>query len=376
MREMDVTYPCISVIVPFYNAMDHFEETLDSIASQRFDSFEVILLDDGSTDESPSIARRRALLDKRFRYVRQNNQGAGAARNHGLSLARGAYLAFLDADDLFDPMFLSTLHRNAIKSGSDVTVCRADCFESSTGMPLGPYGADMNRLSAGPHEPVDYQKRLFQSFLTVPWDKLFKMRFIKERGLTFQNLTYSNDNYFVSCAIEEASSICVVDQTLVHYRIGTGHSLRDRVAKDPLCDLLALDAIVSRGRGVRNSDVEASLLSWCCAAVYGAARNLAVRDESAVRVFCEEYFTHYESRWGVDNLSYADALSKSDLWRYRRFRSSSVKGFTWACRVGSVGRAKQAKKSLLKKAKFAVCLALASMFTRSSALGIARNRDE
>lgn len=362
-------HPCISVIVPFYNAADHFDETLDSIAAQDFEDFEVLLIDDGSTDGSAEIARRRESVDERFHYVRQDNQGAGAARNRGMGLAKGSYLMFLDADDLFEYKFLSVMYHSAVEFGSEVTVCRADCFDSETRRSLGLYGSDKMQLVPGPHLPADYEARLFQTFLPVPWDKLYKADYVRNHHLEFQNLPYSNDNYFVTSAIAEATSICIVDEVLVHYRIGTGHSLRDGVSKNPFCDLLALDAIADRtfGRKPLNPVVITSFRTWCCIAVFNSARNLAIQDANAAKAFCEEYFSRYEERWGVNNLTYATSLSRGFLWRYRRLRGSSVKGFLWACGIGAEGRTKQANKSIAKKALFAACLTLSSLFTKSMA---------
>lgn len=98
--------PKISVVVPLYNKAPYVERTLHSITSQSFGDFEVIVVDDGSTDGGPDIVR--ALADPRVRLVTQPNMGPGAARNRGISEAQGELLAFLDADDEWLPQFLET----------------------------------------------------------------------------------------------------------------------------------------------------------------------------------------------------------------------------------------------------------------------------
>lgn len=93
----------ISVIIPLYNASRFIAETLASVQSQTYSDWECIVVDDGSTDNSASIVKNIAVSDERIKYVYQENAGPSAARNHGLQLAKGEYVQFLDADDWFPP---------------------------------------------------------------------------------------------------------------------------------------------------------------------------------------------------------------------------------------------------------------------------------
>ncbi len=93
----------VSVVVPTFNAAPTLAEALDSVLNQSHLALEVLIIDDGSTDASGEIARRYAAGDRRCRYFRQENAGSAAARNRGIEEARGALVAFLDADDLYAP---------------------------------------------------------------------------------------------------------------------------------------------------------------------------------------------------------------------------------------------------------------------------------
>lgn len=95
--------PRVTVVVPAYDRADLLDETMASVAAQTFESWECVIIDDGSTDHTPSVARAWVERDPRFRYVRQENTGAGAARNHGIRLARGEFVSFVDSDDLLQP---------------------------------------------------------------------------------------------------------------------------------------------------------------------------------------------------------------------------------------------------------------------------------
>jgi glycosyltransferase involved in cell wall biosynthesis len=105
-REHDGHTPTVSVITPAFNAALYVRETLDSIRAQTFSDFEVIVIDDGSTDETAAVVESYALRDPRIQLIRQSNQGIAAARNAGIARARGRFLALLDSDDVWFPRYL------------------------------------------------------------------------------------------------------------------------------------------------------------------------------------------------------------------------------------------------------------------------------
>ncbi|WP_176592706.1 trifunctional glycosyltransferase/class I SAM-dependent methyltransferase/polysaccharide deacetylase [Sphingobium sp. EM0848] len=101
--------PCVSVIMPAYNAEATIEAALDSLAAQSFTDWEALIVDDGSTDATAAIVARRAAQDSRFRLVQGTREGAAAARNRGIALAAGQWMSFLDSDDWIDPGFMATM---------------------------------------------------------------------------------------------------------------------------------------------------------------------------------------------------------------------------------------------------------------------------
>lgn len=117
----EVAAPAVSVIVPVYNASEYLDECLESVARQGFRDFEVLMVDDGSTDSSSEICKRFARADGRFRYLHRTNGGLAAARNTGLDAARGRWVLFLDADDTIHPRTLADLTLVAEEKGTEIT---------------------------------------------------------------------------------------------------------------------------------------------------------------------------------------------------------------------------------------------------------------
>ena len=111
--------PFFSVVIPLYNRADIVGDTIRSVQAQDWQDFEIVVIDDGSRDDPASVID--AIGDPRVRYIRQDNAGGGAARNHGIKAARGRYIAFLDSDDLFLPGKLSIMAQ-ALKDDDGRTV--------------------------------------------------------------------------------------------------------------------------------------------------------------------------------------------------------------------------------------------------------------
>jgi hypothetical protein len=121
----------VSVIIPVFNKASYLARALNSVWAQDFEPFEVIVVDDGSNDDSLSIAQ--AQTDKRLRIISQANAGPGAARNRGLAEAKGAFVSFLDADDEWKPDFLAAGMRQLTKAGSEAASITLGYIEMPSG---------------------------------------------------------------------------------------------------------------------------------------------------------------------------------------------------------------------------------------------------
>lgn len=109
MMEKAETSPLISVVIPAYNAGVYLSDTLQSVLGQDFRDVEVVVVDDGSTDNTRQVVEQFQQTDSRVRYYYQKNSGVSVARNTGIENARGTFVAFLDSDDTYEPAFLQTM---------------------------------------------------------------------------------------------------------------------------------------------------------------------------------------------------------------------------------------------------------------------------
>ncbi len=189
---MNEHYPDISVIIPVYNVEKYLSRCLDSVINQNFFNIEIICINDGSTDGSLFILRDYAARDSRFRIIEQDNRGVSAARNAGLEVARGTWIAFVDSDDEVLPDIWTTLLNSA---DTEDAIC---------------FSAEEIRIENGRKTPINsgyfdvpfqgirtlLDKDLFRLSMTV-WDKLFRRSKVEACMLRFPEGLHFEDNVFV-----------------------------------------------------------------------------------------------------------------------------------------------------------------------------------
>ena len=217
----------VSVIMPVYNAEKYLKESIGDILLQSLKEFELICVDDGSTDASRSLIEEYARGDCRVRLLTQKNQGAGAARNLGLCAAEGKYLLFLDADDRFEQDMLECAFEKAEKTSAQVVMFKGDRFDALTKKRMAHSGLLEYETykecfdEDGRIKQVDKNNIVYSITNSTVWNKLFLHEFVKENALRFQEIYGADTMYFVMSALASASDIVVLDRLLVHYRANT-----------------------------------------------------------------------------------------------------------------------------------------------------------
>lgn len=178
--------PAISIIVPVFNAAQYLQECLDSILSQSFNDFELILIDDGSTDNSLSICQSYEHRDSRIKIISGPNQGVSAARNKGLNVACGEWITFVDADDCFLHDALQTLYNRAMCTGADLVLANA----------LRLKDGNLNKILSLSNEVLSNVICSIKHFAL--WGYLFNGQIIRQNRLKFiEGLAYSEDRIFI-----------------------------------------------------------------------------------------------------------------------------------------------------------------------------------
>ncbi|MBR5509665.1 MAG: glycosyltransferase family 2 protein [Lachnospiraceae bacterium] len=170
--------PLISIIVPVYKVEKYLERCVESLLSQTYQNLELILVDDGSPDRCPEICDAYAKKDERIRVIHQNNAGLSGARNAGIDVAKGEYLAFVDSDDYIASDFIQSLYELLQETGCAIGQCR---FAYVQGEPL----KKDNNSSVHIYRGESLMERLYgleeeATYFVVAWNKLYKRELFQE----------------------------------------------------------------------------------------------------------------------------------------------------------------------------------------------------
>lgn len=233
-------HPKVSIIIPVFNVELYLSQCLDSLLEQTLTDFELITVDDGSSDSSLDILMDYAKKDNRITVISQNNNYAGVARNAGLTVASGKYVIFLDGDDFFESDMLEEAVKALENENSDIVYFQYKYFNVETNKD--------EDLLRGINKKIDHQgkgyisidpKTLKEDIFTfvnpMPWNKMLSLDFVKNNGLRFQNLLLSNDVYFSFTSIITSTKITLLYRPLVHYRYNNSNSLRNKRDEHPFC---------------------------------------------------------------------------------------------------------------------------------------------
>jgi CDP-glycerol glycerophosphotransferase len=206
--------PRISVVVPFYNNGDVLGDCLQSIAGQTFTDLEVIMVDDGSTDNGGEIARKWAESDPRFVLVHSQNGGPGGARNRGVEQARGEFLAFVDADDMLPAHAYEVLLHTLESSGSDFVSGAVNRISTEGVFPSALHGRAIKGRRIGTH--VTRSPELLYDISV--WNKLFRRSFWDAHGLYYPEKMVWEDLQLMTRAHVLAKAVDVIPDYIYYWR--------------------------------------------------------------------------------------------------------------------------------------------------------------
>lgn len=206
--------PKISIIVPIYNVEKYLEKCIQSILNQTFSNFELILVNDGSTDSCGEICDKYKKIDDRIIVIHKVNGGISSARNAGIDIARGEYIGFIDSDDYIHEKMYEILYNNAIKYNSDIVMCKERKVYEEEKINQN---YKINEFNIKQFSNIEALKKLYEvrtTFVYV-WNKLYK------RNL-FENLRYPDgkiyeDEFIAPKLIYKSNIITYVESELYFY---------------------------------------------------------------------------------------------------------------------------------------------------------------
>lgn len=232
--------PKFSIIIPVYNIEEYLKECLESIINQSFKDFEVICINDGSTDNSLEILQKYAEKDKRFKVLNQENQGQGIARNNALNIANGEYILFVDPDDFIELNMLEVLNERLDVQNVDVAFFDYQIFGENTKTKIVRFMDEMKKifnLNINDNLVFNWQelvKNNFSNISMMVWNKVYSNKFIQDNNIRFAPNKHAEDHIFSISTTLLADKISYIKKTLYHYRNRPGSAV-NKVSEEIFC---------------------------------------------------------------------------------------------------------------------------------------------
>lgn len=252
----------ITIIIPIYNVEQYLPRCIESVLSQTYQDFEMILVDDGSPDGSGAICDKFALYSPRIRVIHKMNGGLSDARNKGLFEARGEYIAFIDSDDWVAPSFLGDMMEVLRDTQADICECNV----------LSTFGEEGERLKSGITDiPIrvfdteDALRELISDRILHQhvWNKLYRREVL--RDILFEKGRTNEDEFWTYQVFGRAKRVAKLDKVLYYYYQRTGSIMGENYS------LKRLDAL--DGKAARQAYIEEyfpALAGHACLNLYGS----------------------------------------------------------------------------------------------------------
>lgn len=203
----------ISIIVPIYNIELYLEKCIESILNQSFKEFELILVDDGSTDRCAEISNMYATKDSRIRVIHKKNGGLSSARNAGIEIAKYKYIAFVDGDDFIHKDMYKILYEEIIKNNSEIAICNFKKVYNKNSISNSMENKRSVNLSN-----IDALNMLYSekgAEFTVAWNKLYNKELFDD--IRFEYGKIHEDEFIAHKILYKAQKITYIEQELYYY---------------------------------------------------------------------------------------------------------------------------------------------------------------
>lgn len=226
--------PLVSIVVPIYNMGEMLRTAVKYILAQTYENIEIILVDDGSTDDTADICTELAADDKRIRYIRQENTGSGPARNKGIDAALGKYVYFADADDKMDVNLIECVVRSMEETGCDMAVFGFKrTFDSGSERVVRKLNGEVytgSYVRQAYHEFYDHNKP--SGIQGAPWNKMFRLDYIKEHNIEYPPMRRHQDEVFIMRYVDIMERVVFIDKILYTHSTNNRQMIFKKFPKD------------------------------------------------------------------------------------------------------------------------------------------------
>lgn len=283
--------PKISVIVPVYNAEKWIRKCLDSILSQTFSDFELIVVDDGSPDRSGAICDEYASKDKRIKVIHKTNGGVSSARQCGLDNAKGEYIIHCDPDDWVEKNWLECLYKAAVKENADISICDFWIF----------YTNSTKIIKTNPSLNAEklFEQIVYNGWGSL-WNKLIKRSLVEKVSAKFpKGVDIGEDMFFCFQTLCGEPKIAYVNSALYCYNKQNDNSITSQGMTDQKSRMFLL--LLGYLETLSNRDI-------CSKRIQKAIKTKEIGIISAMLLFSPDAFLK-EHRTDITQISLCEALS-------------------------------------------------------------------
>ena len=278
----------ISIIVPIYNVEKYLRMCLDSIENQTYSNLEVLLIDDGSTDDSGKICQEYVARDSRFRYIKKENGGASDARNFGIDRASGEYLSFVDSDDWLAPTYVEDLYQSAIRTHADTVVAHYTIYnEEDRHYHVHIWDDYYEKTYTGKELVLELPSLELNGYIFITsWGILFNRRLFKH--IRFPKGKVIEDSWTNYKLFFKSERVTYIHKEIYFHREGirsVGSSVNEKLLTDVLECLLERLAIYTI-KGWNYSEEKDNVLG-CLRWRYGQAKEEGLQDTEIFRRYTE-----------------------------------------------------------------------------------------
>ncbi|MEB6548866.1 glycosyltransferase [Heyndrickxia sporothermodurans] len=242
----------ISIIIPVYNAEKTLSKCLDSVKNQTYQNLEIILVNDGSSDQSGLICDEYSRKDDRFTIIHKKNGGVSSARNAALRIANGKYIGFVDPDDWIEPCMFEKLYKLIVEHHADMSIC--GYFKEKEDGKLLNNITESHTICYNQHEALDVilDSESVKGYL---WNKLYSIDVIRANNIMFNEEIHFCEDLLFNCQYILNSKTIINDTTpYYHYIIHENNASQSQFSLKKLTSLNALEIIINLLNGTESVD--------------------------------------------------------------------------------------------------------------------------